>query len=129
MGKGKTGTTLVAGKAFINYGHDDDSGHAGRLTDHLAQAFGPDCPFIDVVNILPGEDSVRVIKKEIGICDALIAVIGKNWLKDATGARRFDNPHDFVRFEIELAFKRRNLPVIPVLVGGARMPRPDELPR
>ena len=41
--------------------------------------------------------------------------------------RRLDDPSDFVRIEIEAALQR-NVPVIPVLVDGAAMPRAGELP-
>src|SRR5262249_4727104 len=37
------------------------------------------------------------------------------------------NDRDFVRFELAEAF-RRGIPVVPVLVDGARMPRGSELP-
>src|SRR5262249_29109801 len=47
--------------------------------------------------------------------------------RDDTGARRLDNPEDFVRIEIESALKQHKR-VIPVLVGDTHMPRPDELP-
>jgi hypothetical protein len=43
------------------------------------------------------------------------------------GRTRLDNPGDFVRLEIEAALTR-GVRVIPVLVDGARMPRPDQLP-
>jgi trehalose/maltose transport system substrate-binding protein len=59
----------------------------------------------------------------------LIAVIGKRWLtsSEGEGARRLDNPDDFVRLEIAAALKR-NIRVIPVLVDGASMPlAPDDL--
>jgi len=58
-----------------------------------------------------------------------LAVIGKDWLecKDALGDRRLDDPRDFVRLELALAL-RRDIPVVPVLVGGAKMPTADRLP-
>jgi hypothetical protein len=46
---------------------------------------------------------------------------------DEHGRRRLDDPDDFVRLEIEAALSR-NVRVIPILVGGARMPRAEELP-
>jgi hypothetical protein len=56
-------------------------------------------------------------------------MIGKNWLnaKDQSGRRRLDDPMDFVRLETASAMKRE-IPVVPVLVQGASMPRADQLP-
>jgi hypothetical protein len=57
-------------------------------------------------------------------------VIGPQWLTiaDETRRRRIDNPHDVLRREIAIALARRDLLVIPVLVGGAVMPRREQLP-
>jgi len=65
----------------------------------------------------------------VGQCDALIAVIGRNWAssKYLDDQRRLDDPNDFVRIEIEAALSRK-IRVIPILVDGATMPRPDDLP-
>src|SRR5262245_28003345 len=84
---------------------------------------------MDVDSIAPGLDFVRVLEEQVGQCDALLAVIGKGWIdaRDDKGARRLDNPEDFVRIEIESALKQDKR-VIPVLVGDTRMPRPEELP-
>ena len=41
--------------------------------------------------------------------------------------RRLDDPADFVRIELASALLS-NIPVVPVLVRGARVPRPEELP-
>jgi hypothetical protein len=59
----------------------------------------------------------------------MLTVIGPNWLtaKDENGQRRLDNPEDFVVIEIGVALAR-NIPVVPVLVDGARMPKASELP-
>ena len=43
------------------------------------------------------------------------------------GRRRLDDPLDFVRLETAAALKR-DIPVVPVLVQGASMPRKDQLP-
>jgi hypothetical protein len=119
----------MAGKIFINYRRGDDPGFTGRLFDRLHEAFEPEGLFMDVDNIAPGLDFVRVLEEQVAQCDVLLAVIGKGWIEagDATGARRLDNPDDFVRIEIESALKQDKR-VIPVLVGEARMPRADELP-
>ena len=84
---------------------------------------------MDVDSLPPGVDFVRIIEESVGSCDVFVAVIGKNWLfaSDEEGRRRLDNPDDFVRLELAFAL-RRNIGVIPVLVDGASMPAPRDLP-
>jgi formylglycine-generating enzyme required for sulfatase activity len=119
----------VAGKIFINYRRGDDAGFAQALFAHLTQAFPPEALFMDVDNIEPGLDFVRVLNEQVAQCDVLISVIGKDWIeaRDEAGTRRLDNPDDFVRVEIESALNQDKR-VIPVLVGQAQMPKPDQLP-
>jgi hypothetical protein len=114
---------------FISYRREDTAGYSGRIYDHFRDRFGEKNVFIDVDTIQPGEDFVQVIEEKVGACDALVAVIGKQWVSvlDEAGKRRLDDPHDFVRLEIAAALAR-NVRVIPVLVGGAHMPRLEELP-
>ncbi len=59
----------------------------------------------------------------------MLVIIGRSWLdaRNERGARRLDDPNDFVRLEIAAALKR-NIPVIPIRVGGVQMPRDEELP-
>jgi hypothetical protein len=116
-------------RVFLSYRRDDSGGYAGRLYDRLSQHFGRDNLFMDVDTIALGLDFVDAIKNAVGACDVLLAVIGRQWLTstDPMGHRRLDNPEDFVRLEITAALERR-IRVIPVLVGGASMPRSTELP-
>ncbi len=116
-------------RIFISYRRDDSSGHAGRLYDHLTGHFGQGQVFMDVDAIQPGLHFVEVVQEAVSACDALIAVIGSDWLQvsDASGARRLDDPSDMVRLEIATALER-GIPVIPVLVRGAQMPRETDLP-
>ena len=62
-------------------------------------------------------------------CSVLLALIGRSWpsATNDDGRRRLDDPGDVVRFETACAL-RRDIPVVPVLLQGARMPRADELP-
>jgi hypothetical protein len=116
-------------KLFINYRREDTAPYAGRLHDRLAAHFGQDQVFIDIDQIEFGEDFVEVINRKLDACEIAIILIGPNWLgaMDATGNRRLDDNEDFVRMEI-IAVLERKIRVIPVLVGGARMPRKYELP-
>jgi len=84
---------------------------------------------MDVAANEPGRDFRKVIDQSVATCSVLLAIIGNEWLntKDAAGNRRLDDPNDFVRIELASAL-RRYIPVIPVLVRGAKMPRPEQLP-
>jgi len=114
---------------FISYRREDSSGYAGRLFDILSGHFGRQNTFMDLDTIQGGDDFVAVIEEKIRASDVLVAVIGGHWvtIADEHGKRRLDNPHDFVRLEIGRALAR-GIRVIPVLVGGAVMPRAEDLP-
>jgi hypothetical protein len=116
-------------KIFISYRRADSEGYVGRLYDQLTRHFDSSEIFLDVGTIKPGADFVTEIEKFVGGCEALIAVIGPQWVTacDKAGARRLDDPHDFVRLEIATAL-RNNALVIPVLVEGATMPSLAHLP-
>jgi hypothetical protein len=119
----------MSGSIFINYRRGEDSGFVQALLGRLESTFPADQLFIDVDSIEPGVDFVRVLEEQVARCDIFLTVIGKGWseVRDETSARRLDNPEDFVRIEIASALAQ-NKRVIPVLLGDARMPRPDELP-
>src|SRR5262245_6337147 len=114
---------------FICYRREDTAPYTGRLYDDLVDYFGSDHLFRDIYTLELGDNFVEAIKKAIGSCDALIVLIGEKWLNcaDEKGRRRLDNPEDYLRLEIATALDRDIL-VIPVLVQGATMPRPQDLP-
>src|SRR5688572_10834401 len=117
-------------KIFISYRREDSSGYAGRLNEKLSQVFGGKNVFMDLEDIEAGTDFDQAIRKSVSACDALIVLIGKRWLSiaDGSGARRLDDPHDYVRLEIATALER-NIRVIPVLVNRAEMPAQSDLPQ
>ncbi len=114
---------------FISYRREDSSAWAGRLFDILSARFGRNNIFMDLDGIEGGDDFVTVIERKLQISDVLLAIIGSHWLTatEANGTRRLDNPRDFVRLEIAKALER-NIRVVPVLVGGATIPRAEDLP-
>ena len=114
---------------FISYRREDSEGQAGRLFTDLGRIFGPKSVFMDVAGLEAGRDFRRAIDEQVASCGVLLAVIGKSWVDatDASGRRRLEDPHDFVRLETAAALKR-DIPVVPVLVHGAQMPRADQLP-
>ena len=114
---------------FISYRRQDSAGHTGRLFDRLQARLGRGRVFMDVSAIDPGVDFVHTIERAVGSCDALLAVIGPEWLSctDASGHRRLDDRGDFIRIEISAALER-NVRVIPVLIAGASIPPAHALP-
>ena len=110
---------------FISYRREDASGHAGRLCDRLNARFGANRVFMDVEDVRPGQDFVQAIDETVAMCDHLLVVIGPRWL-DAMNRRR-ESDADYVSHEIRSGL-RRGKTIVPVLVGGATMPAPAQLP-
>jgi len=114
---------------FISYRRSDAEGWAGRLSDALKADLPGVNIFRDIEDIPPGVNFDTYIGDAVGSCDVLIALIGPRWLNvtDKDGRRRLDDPADFTRIEISTALKR-NVRVIPALIGGAEMPAMESLP-
>ena len=87
--------------------------------------FGNDHVFMDVQDIQPGQNFAVSIEQTLARCTHLLAVVGPRWLEILK--QRAAAGEDLVRHEIAVAMTR-GLTVIPVLVGGARMPASDDLP-
>lgn len=117
------------GAIFISYRRADSEGQAGRLFRDLSERFGKASVLFDVVGMPKGLDFRQTIERRLGASAVLLAVMGRGWAQavDDGGRRRLDDPKDLVRLEIANAL-RKGIPVIPVLVGGARMPDESELP-
>jgi hypothetical protein len=114
---------------FINYRRGETAGEARALFNELTQTLGRDSVFMDVDTIALGRDFRQVVRERVETCDLMLALVGRDWVSSANpaGRRRLDDANDFVRIEIEAALKR-NIPLTPVLVQGAQMPSPEELP-
>ncbi|HEY3624537.1 MAG TPA: TIR domain-containing protein, partial [Roseiarcus sp.] len=119
----------MQGGVFICYRRDESAYAARAIHDRVVQRLDREDVFLDFDNIDLGVDWFNVLSERVGACDALVAVIGRNWTStsDKDSQRRLDDPDDFVRIEIEAALKR-DVRVIPVLVDGAVMPKAAELP-
>ena len=119
----------MTGKIFLNYRRADSKGFTFAIFTVLEQHFSKEQIFMDVDTLLPGVDFVQALEEAVESCDVFLAVIGLHWenIKDKQGQRRIDNPKDFVRIEVAHALKR-GIPVIPILVDGAQMPSPENLP-
>ena len=120
--------TAVTGRVrvFLSYRRADTQHVAGRAGDKLGELFEL---FMDIDTIPPGVDFTDYVRRAVSSCDVLLAFIGDRWLDlvDESGRRRIDDPNDWVVEEIRVALAR-GVRVIPVLVEGAPMPTPAQLP-
>ena len=117
-------------RVFISYRRNDAGGHAVRVFERLRDRFGAQYVFFDQDDIEPGDHFPDRIEKAIRSAAVVLVVIGRDWL-DALNERA-NQKTDFVRQEVSIAVERTRNPndevvVIPLLVGGATMPTPDQL--
>ena len=104
-------------RIFISYVGKDKS-LALRLYDRLAEHFGRDAVFVDFAQFTAGLSWFEQIDRAVVVesCTVLLVVIGRSW-----------SPSEHIRIEVAHALKL-GLNVIPVLVGGAKMPKAERLP-
>ena len=119
----------MAGKIFVNYRRDDSAPHALSIAQYLEREFGARNVFIDIDRMRAGQNFHKVLEQRLSDCSIVLTVIGPNWLdlRNDAGQRRIDDPEDWVRLEMARALAR-GITTIPVLVGGAELPKKSELP-
>lgn len=109
---------------FISYRRNEAAAYAGRLYDRLVARFGRKKVFIDTENVGWGEDFMEVITAAAESCAVMIALISPRWSRGAGGQDEVD---DYVRLEVATPLKRK-IRVVPILIQGASMPAPKDLP-
>lgn len=123
-------TEPMMASVFVCYRRRDSSGYTISIVQGIARALGADQVFQDVRSLEGGDPWSEKLLEAIASSKVMIVVIGPGWVK--WGAERAQPPalfrgDDPVRQEIIAALARRVM-LIPVLVGGARMPATGELP-
>jgi TIR domain len=111
---------------FVSYRRSDSAAFAGRIRDRLDALF-PRSVFLDIDNIKPGADFIERIENVIRSSKVAVILIGKDWLESSQGGTRIGDEKDFVTLEVREALANK-IPVLPVLVDGASMPRDKLLP-
>lgn len=115
-------------RILLSYRRADTGIITGRIFDRLVQHFGKDSVFMDIDNIPFGLDFREHLNVQLAKCEIVVAVIGPDWLGAGEGdVTRIDDETDFVRIEVEAALNR-NIPIIPLLVDRAPMPKASQLP-
>ena len=129
----RPGTTRALPAIFISYRRQDSEGWANFLHEQLIRVFGPDSAFLDTQSLPPGPWPQQLMAAVSG-CRVVVAVIGSAWAtgSDANGSSLLHDPNDWIRQELDTAFRQGKL-VVPVLVDGEQMATlrshllPDEL--
>jgi hypothetical protein len=111
----------------ISYRRDDSGVITGRIFDRLVAHYGREAVFRDIDNIPAGVDFRLHIDRVFDASDIVLAIVGPHWVGPSEAQNRLANEADPVRIEIEGAL-RKGTTLIPVLVLGAHMPTPAELP-
>jgi hypothetical protein len=116
-------------RLFISYRIADSTYVTGAVADRLAAHFGKDNVFRDRDSLSLGSLYPRKIRRALEQSDFVLAMLGPSWLdiRNSTGQRRLDDPRDWVRTELHMAFER-GIPVAPVLLDHTPLPEPAQLP-
>jgi TIR domain len=112
----------VRDKIFISYRKKDAPGYAALIYQRICREFSKQRVFQDI-SMPPGVDWRRQIELELENCAVVVAVIGSRWASNP----RLHEPDDLLRRELAVSLQK-GIPVIPVLVDGAALPKPEELP-
>src|SRR6185295_6796757 len=119
---------LVVPNILISYRREDSDAIAGRIRDRVAGQYGESRIFMDIDSIPFGLGFRKQVQNALMRNDIVLAIIGPKWLGATRGGvARIADETDPVRIEVETALKR-GIPVIPVLVNKAIMPKPGDLP-
>lgn len=119
----------MAGKIFISYRRSETAWAARALFERLWREFG-DRVFIDIEGLTLGTDYTKVIDAHLDRCEVMLALIGPRWLDEILHrleASGEDDEPDWVLAELARALER-DIPVVPVLIDGALLPKKKDLP-
>lgn len=116
-------------KVFLSYRRNDTETMAEILFWCLMAKVEGIRLFRDTDTLHTGMPFAEVIDDSIADCDAMLVLIGKQWLtaKDKQGRVRLSEPTDWVRLEVASALRQRKR-IFPCLIDGAEMPVAEDLP-
>lgn len=117
------------GGVFISQRGVSTRKYGDLLHRELVRRFGADLVFSDLGSMPAAEDYAQELLSRVRSAGVVLAVIGRDWLNtaDRTGGRVMDDPGDWVRRELAVAFAA-GVRVIPLLINDALLPAIDDLP-
>src|SRR5262245_56201416 len=110
---------------FISYRRGPGSTEAvRRLCAALRLRLGEEAVHLDVLTPPSGEGLSKRIQSDLKAASVVVLAMHADWLQ---AMPRLHGKEDWVRLEIEAALEF-GIPILPVMLGGSRMPQADELP-
>jgi hypothetical protein len=99
----------------------DSLGISGRILDGLVERFGPDAVALMDVDEADSPERSQEVESHVRDASMVLASVGQHWLDG------IQNDNDPVRSVVR-AVLASDIPIVPVLVNGARMPGPQQVP-
>jgi pterin-4a-carbinolamine dehydratase len=114
---------------FISYRRADAAPHTLAIKMELEGRLRAVQVFVDTHHIQGGDRWSREIEVALRAAKVVMPVIGRDWAGlSAEGARRIDDPDDWVRKEIALGLELKSQALLPLLVDGAPPVTAADLP-
>ena len=125
MANGELGNLI-----FISYRRADSAAHTLALRLELETRLTAAQVFVDTRTVQGGDEWARQIEDALRVATVILPVIGKQWAgsDSASGARRIDDPADWVHKEISGALASKRGRIIPLLVDDTSPLRRADLP-
>ncbi|MBI5927855.1 MAG: SUMF1/EgtB/PvdO family nonheme iron enzyme [Chloroflexi bacterium] len=113
-------------KLFVNYRRADDPDFVQHMRTWFMIRYGRENVFMDFDTIPEFARFEDFIREKVRESDAIVAVIGHNWLKLLREKEHSERP-DYVRIELEEALKHNKV-IAPICIKGASVPPTEEVP-
>jgi len=111
-------------RVFISYRRDDTLAGSQSINEILRDSF--DIFFDKDGAIAYGREFPKALREGVESASVVLSIIGKRYA--TSFATKADNHSmDYVLEELLVA-KKQNIPILPILIDGATMPKEDELP-
>jgi WD40 repeat protein len=116
-------------RVYLSHRRSDSAPEAASVVAALRRRHGRRSVVVGPPPVRWGASLRDEVRHAIWGCDVVFVVIGTDWTTstNSTGRRRLMLVRDPVRVEVETAL-RAGIPTVPVLVDGAAVPDPDDLP-